>query len=294
MPGRFGHRFGPRRRKLGAPVGGGIAWTPAQLFTNGERGMFWDLSDQSLANMSQSIAGTGTVASTSVVGFLKDGSPNANSWFAASDGNSRPTLQVDSDSKNYLSFDGSNDVLLATVPFITPSSNVAFTAVIGMFGAAQSATKTMLSVNSTASSQPLVIPFQPLTTTTSIQQAVRNDAGGLGVGALTATALLDSTKRVLTSAWMGPTGAGTQRIRDAASRPSGGGTGSYTSQSNTGPGSTITVTRSGLGANCAATPANFFAGRIYSGCVINRYLTDAEIKALEDWAASKCLASPLP
>jgi hypothetical protein len=42
------------------------------------------------------------------------------------------------------------------------------------------------------------------------------------------------------------------------------------------------------------TIANFFAGRIYSGFVINRYLTDNEVKTAEDWVASKCLASTLP
>jgi hypothetical protein len=112
MPGRFGRRFGPRRRRAVVAVQGVGPTSPTTLFTT-ERGMVWDLSDQSLANMSQSIAGTGTVTVGSVVGFVRDLSPNANHWFAASDGNSRPTLQQDADGKYYLSFDGSNDVLLA-------------------------------------------------------------------------------------------------------------------------------------------------------------------------------------
>jgi hypothetical protein len=296
MPGRFGRRFGPRRRRAVVAVQGVGPTSPTTLFTT-ERGMVWDLSDQSLANMSQSIAGTGTVTVGSVVGFVRDLSPNANHWFAASDGNSRPTLQQDADGKYYLSFDGSNDVLLASVPFVaaTSSATLAFTSVVGIFAAAQSATKTLLSTNSTSNAVPFMVPLQASGTTTSLVASGRNDGSG---GAITnqwptLTSVLDSTKRVITSAWAGPV-VGTNRMRDAASRPSGGGAGSYNSSSNVDCTRPLSVTRSGLGANCPATIANFFAGRIYSGFVINRYLTDNEVKTAEDWVASKCLASTLP
>jgi hypothetical protein len=258
--------------------------------------MVWDLSN--FANLYQTIDGTTTpvTATGQSVGYVKDLSPNANHWKAAANDTTRPTLQQDSDGKYYLSFDGSNDVLLAPAPFVaaTSAATLAFTSVVGIFGAAQSATKTLLSTNSTTNAVPFIVPMQSSGTTTSLVAVGRDDAAAGGTAGLWPTlTALDSTKRVITSAWAGPTVA-TDRMRDAASRPSGGGTGSYNSSSNNNCVTPLSITRSGLGANCASAPANFFAGRIYSGFVINRYLTDAEVKTGENWAATRCLVSTLP
>jgi hypothetical protein len=297
MPGRFGRRFGPRRRRAVAAVQGGGPTSPTTFFTSSEAGMVWDLSN--FANLYQTIDGTTTAvtATGQSVGYVKDLSPNANHWKAAANDTTRPTLQQDSDGKYYLSFDGSNDVLLAPVPFVaaTSSATLAFTSVVGIFAAAQSATKTLLSTGSTSNAVPFMVPLQASGTTTSLVSVGRNDAsnGSTTNQWPTLTSVLDSTKRVITSAYAGPT-VGTNRMRDGASRPSGGGTGSYASSANTNCVTPLSLTRSGLGANCPATIANFFAGRIYSGFVINRYLTDNEVKTAEDWVASKCLASTLP
>jgi hypothetical protein len=271
--------------------------SPTSFFTSSEAGMVWDLSN--FANLYQTIDGTTTpvTATGQSVGYVKDLSPNANHWKAAANDTTRPTLQQDSDGKYYLSFDGSNDVLLAPVPFVaaTSAATLAFTSTVGIFAAAQSATKTLLSTQSTSNAVPFIVPLQASGTTTSLVSVGRNDASN---GSTTnqwpnLASVLDSTKRVITSAWAGPV-VGTNRMRDGASRPSGGGTGSYASSSNTNCITPLSLTRSGLGANCPGTIANFFAGRIYSGFVINRYLTDAEVKTGENWAATRCLASTLP
>jgi hypothetical protein len=265
--------------------------SPATFFSNGERGMVWDLSDLSLANMSQSIGGTGTVAVGSPVGFVRDLSPNGDDWFAAADNSSRPTLQIDSNGKYYLQPDGSNDVLLAATPFVTPGSNLAFTVIIGLNGAAQSATKTIIGLNSTASTTPFLIPMQASGTTTNIIQVGRNDSFGGGASWPSLTGVLDGTTRIITSAFTGTTSS---RMRNAASRPSDGLAGSYTASGTLSMGPAVSITRVGLGANPGATPANFFAGRIYSGFAINRYLNDNEVKSGEDWVATRSLSAALP
>src|SRR5690606_5646563 len=98
--------------------------------------------------------------------------------------------------------------------------------------------------------------------------------------------------RVLTSIFRGTNT--TASSRDGGSRPSGGGIGSYTDASIPTWGGAFNPTRSGLGAGVGAAPANYFNGRHYSGFIINRVLTDAEIKAGEDWVAARQLTSALP
>jgi hypothetical protein len=261
--------------------------SPATFFSNGERGFAWDISD--LANLSQTIDGlTPVTAVGQPVGYVRDPSPNANHLKAASNGSTRPLLGQDSDGKYYLSFDGVDDVLFAATPFFTPTVSTVYTAIMGIFAAAQSAQKNILSAGSASSGTPFLVPFQSSGTTTDIKQSGRNDGNGLGTFPVLA-AILDSTKRVVNSAF---SSAFVQRMRDAAARPSTGGAGSYTSTSNSALGTAISADRSALGASGFNTA--FYAGRVYSGFVINRYLTDDEVAAGEEWAAHRSLTAALP
>lgn len=266
--------------------------SPTTFFTSGERGMVWDPSD--LSTLFQDVAGTVPVtAAGQPVGRMLDKSPNANHWVAAADNTTRPTYQVDSDGKGYLQFDGSNDVLLAATPFHT-ATNVAMTSSVGLFGAAQPATKSLIAANSTTSATPFLVPFQSNGATGDLRVQARNDGNG-NTGTVPILTLLDSTKRVATVFY----GGGNQLtgIRSAAGRPTSGGTktaGNYTTATVGTFSGPITTTRAGLGANSSATPANFYAGRIYAGYVINRVLTDAEIANGEDWIAARTMTAPLP
>ncbi len=267
--------------------------SPTTFFGASERGVVIDLTN--LSNLFQNIDGTVAVTTAGdPVGYVADLSGNANHLTAAANNTTRPTYQVDGDGKPYLSFDGSNDVVFGATPFVTPGGALShtYTGSVGLYGAAQSATKTLISNNSTSDTIPFVVPLQASGTTTTLLQAARNNASGVGTTYPSLTSVLDSTKRVITSASRNSDGR--MRMRDAASRPAGGGDGSYTTTTNTGLGTAISVTRMGVGANSGATPANYFNGRIYSFFLINRDLTDTEVKNGENWSAARCLTAALP
>lgn len=262
--------------------------SPATFFGSGEAGMVWDLADST--TLFQDIAGTTPVtAAGQTVGRVLDKSGNNNHWTAAADNTTRPTYQVDGDGKPYLSFDGSNDLLIAATPFAS-TGNRLWTAIFGLYAATQASSRTLLSINSGSNSQPISI-LQSATTTTGIQQFSRNDSGSGAVGP-TLAGMLDSTKRVLTSIMRG--GNATASSRNAASRPSGGGSGAYTDAAIGTWGGTFSPTRAGLGGQVGPTPGSYFNGRIYSGFVINRVLTESEIKQGEDWCAARQLTGLLP
>ena len=256
--------------------------SPAAFFTNGERGMVWDISDAS--TLFQDVAGTTPVtAAGQPVGRMLDKSPNGNHWTAAANNTTRPTYQIDADGKPYLQFDGSNDVLFAATPFVQTTDAI-FTAIMGLFSAPQSTTKTLLANNSTASGTPFVVPFQSEGATANLRSQIRNDGSG-SIAGVPSVPAMDSTKRVLTAQFFGANAS--LRIRMASNRPAGGGTGGYNSTAIgtfTGP---FTVTRAGLGANPGATPANFFNGRVYSGFAISRGVSDGEVRSGENWIASR-------
>lgn len=265
--------------------------SPTTFFTSSERGMVWDLSD--FSNLYQTIDGTTTAvtATGQVVGYVRDLSPNANHWKAAANDTTRPTLQQDADGKYYLSFDGSNDALHAATPFLATNDG-RHTAILGVFGAAPVATKGIIGAYA-PTTVAFMEPLQTATTGGGILPTYRNDSSATVVPS-TLTGMLDNTnKRVMTSAYAGS--AGTAKVRNAPDRPSGGGTGNYTTTSTSVLAQTFTtLTRSTLGARGFSSISGQFAGRIYSGFVINRYLIDNEIKNGEDWVAARVMASALP
>lgn len=266
--------------------------SPATFFTGGERGMVWDLS--SLANLKQNIDGTGAVTTVGdPVGYVADLSGNGNHWKAAANDTTRPTYQTDADGKAYLSFDGTNDVLHATTPFLTTTDGK-YSAGVGVFAAAPGAQKGILGAYSTGGTSPRMEAIRAETTGGDISLDQTNDGASGGGPFPTLAGMLDNTtKRVISSHYNGS--GGTIRLRNAAARPSGGGTGSYQSVTQgTFPQNFTSLSRSTLGARGFGTVSGFFAGRIYSGFVINRYITDAEVKNGEDWIASRVLTAALP
>lgn len=256
----------------------------SSYYSGGIAGMVWDLTDSN--TLFQDIAGTTPVtAAGQPVGKIIDVSGNGNHWTASANDSTRPTYQVDGDSKPYLDFSGAQ-YLIAPTPFMNNTSRV-MTAVFGIYAATNSAQNTLLGCSSTSSANPFVM----MSTWTSIPQfdlRVRNDANG--ESAITSRAsMLNSTKRVMTSQLHSAGG----KVRNAASRPAGGGDGAYATQSYTLSG-TFTFTRAGMGCRPIATPTAFYTGRIYSGAAINSALDDAAVKVFEDWAAARNLTSALP
>jgi hypothetical protein len=291
MPGRFGHRFGPRRRRPIPITQAAGPVSPTTFFTNSELGIVWDLSN--FANLSQTTDGLTPVTATGqAVKYVKDLSPNANHWVGTATASSWPTLQQDSEGKYYLSFDGSNDILVAATPFVL-STDGRFSACIGIFAAAPATAQAIISTGSTASAVQFVTPIETKTTGGDLCTNIRNDNSAGGTQQPTLAAMLDNTsKRIITSQYNGS--ASTIRMRNAPARPAGGGTGSYSSVTQGLLANNFTLTHSSLGARKRTTLDEFFSGRIYSGFVINRFITDAEVKTAEDWVADKSLAAALP
>lgn len=265
--------------------------SPATFFTSGERGAVWDLTD--LTSLFQDVAGTTPVtAAGQTVGKVLDKSGNNNHWVAAADNTTRPLYQVDGDGKPYLSFDGSNDILFGATPHAT-TTNGRYTCVMGLFAAAPAATRYAIGSYSTATTTPFVEPISAAASGGNLTPSMRND-GGNGAGTLPVlTGMLDNaTKRVIHSGYNGSNS--TLRMRNGADRPAGGGTGSYQSTTQGTFANNFALTRAALGGRGFNTPSNFWQGRIYSGFNINRYLSDSEITAGEDWVASRILTAALP
>jgi hypothetical protein len=255
--------------------------SPTTFFTSAERGMVWDLTDLSLANIAQNIDGTGVVTVGSSVGFLRDLSPNANHWKAAANNTTRPLYQVDSDGSPYLQFDGTNDVLFADTPFIQ-ASDPRYTSSVGLFGAAPTATKVILGSYSSTGGFGFIQGIGTGTTGGNLTTGQRNDAGGGPGPQPVLTAMLDgTTKRIITVSYNGSNS--TIRMRERATRDTSG----YSSITQGTLGTPITTSRSSLGATSGATPAAFYGGRVYSGYIINRFLSEAEVRSAEDWAFAR-------
>jgi hypothetical protein len=265
--------------------------SPASFFTSGERGAAWDLS--TLSNLSQTIDGLTPVTATGQsVGWVRDISGNNNHWIAAGNNTTRPTYQTDSDGKPYLSFDGSNDILFSATP-LNSATDGRYTAVVGLFAAAPASNRYVVGSYSTSTTTPFVEAIVSDTSGGAFP-SFRNDASsGGGQTTCTIASMFDNTnKRVINSGWSGS--GGTCRLRNAPGRPSGGGTGNYTSIAIGAFAQNFTVTRGALGGRGFNAPANWWAGRIYSGGFINRYMSDLEIKNFENWAANRCVTSALP
>jgi hypothetical protein len=100
--------------------------TITSLFTNGEKGAWYDPSD--LSTLFQNSNGTTAVAVGDVVGYIADKSGNGNHALQ-SDADQRPLLAVDSSGNHYLDFDGLNDgMVIANLEETSP------TPIVGFFG----------------------------------------------------------------------------------------------------------------------------------------------------------------
>jgi hypothetical protein len=266
--------------------------SPVTFFTSGERGMVWDLTD--LSSLFQDTAGTipVTAAGQSVAKVL-DKSGNNNHWVGAAGSTTWPIYQVDSDGKPYLQFDGTNDALHTATPFIATNDG-RHTVCVGTFGAAPAAQKSIMGAYCSTGSTIFVEPLDTATSGGGVNPQYRNDASATVVGPSLAGMLDGATKRVMTSAYAGSSGV--SRIRDAQSRPVGGGSSSgYASTTTTVLAQNFTLlNRATMGARGFSTISGQFAGRVYSGGAIGRFLVDTEVKNFEDWVASRTIAAALP
>jgi len=94
---------------LGSPVlPGGGGWTPAQLFSAGQAGAWYDPSDSSA--VFQDAAGTTPAGDGDPVGRIEDKAGNGN-HATQSTSAARPTLRKTAGGLWYLEFDGADDIL---------------------------------------------------------------------------------------------------------------------------------------------------------------------------------------
>lgn len=296
-------QFGPNFTLTTTASAAGMT-SPTSFFTSAERGIVWDLSD--LASLSQDKEGTIPVtAAGQVVGRIADKSINGFHWLANANDTTRPTYQVDAEGKPYLQFDGTNDQLFAQPVVQTVieanTGQLPFSGVIGVNArTAANAVYTGTSKGVFAEGQTGTATIFEIGTNTSSagRHVYRNDASGGGATYGNVANMFDGNKRVFTfrSAGWG----NNVNNRKAIDRPAGGGSGGYSTTNipNSG-GANFTLLRSALGSrgqfSDATTPltGNCYGGRIYSGFVMNRDMTNAEVKAAEDWVASR-MAVTLP
>lgn len=98
---------------------GDVDWTPSSIFYGGEPGVWYDPSD--LSTLFQDSAGTTPVTATGqTVGRILDKSGRGNHATQATLAQ-RPTYQIDSTGRPYLSFDGVDDGMVTGT--ITPATN---------------------------------------------------------------------------------------------------------------------------------------------------------------------------
>jgi hypothetical protein len=103
----------------------GISFNPSNLFTNGQRGAFYDPSD--LSTLFQDSSGNTPVTSDGdPVGLMLDKSGNDNHAFQT-DNSNRPTYQTDGN-LHWIFGDGSNDFLITDeiTPIVRDSTGVHF------------------------------------------------------------------------------------------------------------------------------------------------------------------------
>lgn len=274
-----------RRRDLGL-------FHPRDLFTAGEKGAVWDTTET--ARIFSDLAGTIPITTIGgVVGFVTDLSPNGNHFVAPTTA-ARPTYSIDTPgaAAPFLNFNGTSQYLLTASPLVAGGApgNCKWTAVIGGYASTSAAVVAVGSANA-GSASPLMT-FMGGTTSQVLTSNIRNDSSASPTGTPSISAFWQNVKKVVTTQFNGP--SSTWRARDAANRPAGGGSGSgYTSNTAGTLTGTVTLTRGSMGCQALPTIANYWPGRVYSGCVINRFCTDAEVTQLENWVAAR-MAIVLP
>lgn len=104
----FGFGFGTSQINASLQTGGNSPWTPADLFTSGEDGAWYDLSD--VTSLFQDTSGLVPVTTAGQsVGKILDKSGNGYHLLADDDLTKQPTYGVTEDNLCYISFDGNDD-----------------------------------------------------------------------------------------------------------------------------------------------------------------------------------------
>lgn len=240
----------------GKVVGG--AFTPASLSPNwwvepGKGGLF------------QSNAGTtAATANSDVVGFAPDQSGNTFTLTSVADDTTRPTLQGVG-TFPYLSFDGTNDLLRRTAAldgWTAGAATWAFT-----FRSNSNAVNTFpFAVRSSSTTNSVYALFKANSgTATTASMLVRDDVGvGVtGFPADNANAFNGSDHVMIFI----DTGTSVSVYLDGVSV---NGIASYTHSQ------TLTLDRTALGGSLSTSAANWWAGRIYGGVVLNRAINSTE------------------
>ena len=163
--------------RASAPESGGD-WTPAELFTGGRVGAWYDYND--LTTMFQDMAGTIPVtAAGQVVGKVLDKSGNGFHWIANADDNSRPILRTDDQGNNYLEYDGVNDLLT----FMDSIFGTSFTGLTAFGFRPVSGADGVMYVNRSDIGNPINPQFD--ISSGFYRYALRDDAGTLSIATST-------------------------------------------------------------------------------------------------------------
>lgn len=101
----------------GGGAGGGGPFNPASLFSSGQAGGWWDVTD--LSTVFQDVAGTTAGAVNAPVGRINDKSGNGNHLLYSGATSTRPTLRA-----GYLEFDGVDDALAAGFTMAQPCERI--------------------------------------------------------------------------------------------------------------------------------------------------------------------------
>lgn len=260
-------------------------FTPASLFPNA-----WFEPRRGGLFQSSAIA-TPAVAIGDVVGFLPDQSGNAFNLASAADDTTRPTLQGVG-AFPYLSFDGSNDVLLRTASTLNSYNSASGFTWAVVFRSNSNAVGTRVFAegdNAASNANTIMSPLEATpATATSSRAFYRNDTGvSPGTGSPSSTTDTPLNANVFNGSdhvfIYTDDGTSVSSVSNIATYVDGvaGATLSFTRN-----GSALIATRFGLGALVRNTTASWWAGRIYAVVCLNRVITSTERAKLTTYLGS--------
>lgn len=251
----------------------GERWTPAKLGPS-----LW--IEPRRGGLYQSNAGSGTLATADSdnVGYAPDLSGNGFHLTSAADDTTRPTLNGTA-TFPYLSFNGTNQVLLRTEGLGIESSLAGYTVAVALQSNSPATGRYLFSNGSSANTNTIFCPLATNnSTSTSWGIQYRDDGGSINDIAITVDRyanLYDNAAHVALA-----TDDRTSFIpyKDGVA----GTTVSYTRGTGSG---VYTLARTSLGALVRSNTAGWWAGRVYGLVVVKRILTADERMKLTSYMA---------
>lgn len=252
-------------------AGGGGAAPPSQSDL-----VLW-LTAADLSKLFQTITGTTAVASDGdVVGTWKDSSSAAFDLNASANDSTRPVFHT-SAGVNWVTFDGSNDVLKRAASVLGFGGTQDCTFVIAVRPGTPSGGARLFSANNTSTGNPLYNPICAGSTPADWEYYIRDDSSGSKAGVMKASGLVNNTDAVLllTDDYNGADHVFTPYVDGVSSA----------TKTETLSGS-YTWNHFSLGALYSGSFLNFFSARIYGMLIYNKVLNSTEIAAATTYMGS--------